>query len=121
MFKRWQRVGSRPLLHRRGAARSALTARRRYPQAILDPIWQALNIGRDNKGLLLAQAGRIINVNPLLLQLCGRTLSELVGREVASELFAPSLIASRWESLLKTAVGEPIAIEITRQSLARAS
>ena len=118
MFKRWQRVGSRPLLHRRGAAGSAPTAPRRYPQAILDPIWQALNIGRDNEGLLLAQAGRIINVNPLLLQLWGRSLSELVGREVASELFAPSLTASRWESLLKTAVGEPIAIEITRQEFA---
>ena len=76
------------------------------------------NIGRHNKGLLIARAGRIIKVNPLLLQLCGRSSGELVGREVASELFACSQAADRWETVLKTAAGEPIAIEVTRQSLA---
>jgi diguanylate cyclase (GGDEF)-like protein/PAS domain S-box-containing protein len=116
VFRRWQRVGSRPLLHRRGA--SSLAGKGAQQQAILGPIWQALNIGRDHKGLLIARAGRIINVNPLLLQLCGRSSGELAGREVASELFACSQAADRWETVLKTAAGEPIAIEVTRQSLA---
>ncbi|HEU0060525.1 MAG TPA: PAS-domain containing protein, partial [Hyphomicrobiaceae bacterium] len=89
-----------------------------YRQAILDPIWRALNIGRDNKGLLIAQAGRIIKVNALLLDLCGRSLGELIGRKLASELFACSPTAERWQTVLKTAAAEPIAIEVTRQSLA---
>ena len=93
MFRRWQRVGSRPLLHRRGA--SSLAGKGAQQQAILGPIWQALNIGRDNKGLLIARAGRIINANALLLQLCGRSLAELIDREVASELFACSPAADR--------------------------
>jgi len=111
-------MGSRPLPHRRGATASAGEARTQHRQAILGPIWQVLNIGRDNKGLLIAQAGRIVNVNPLLLQLCGRSSGELIGREVAREVFACSHAADRWETVLKTAVGAPIAIEVTRQSLA---
>lgn len=102
------------------SARCELPCREAQQQAILGPIWQALtlNIGRDNKGLLSARAGRIIKVNPPLLQLCGRSSGKLVGREVASKLFACLQAADRWETVFKTAAEEPIAIEVTRQSLA---
>jgi PAS domain-containing protein len=89
-------------------------------QALLDAIWEALNIARDNKALVLASEGTILNVNQLTSQLCGQSLVELVGKKI-SALFdgvpAQHPHADRWETALRTASGNPIAVEVTRQAV----
>ena len=39
---------------------------------LLDVVWEALNVARDNKALLLARQGTIVNLNALAAELCGR-------------------------------------------------
>src|SRR5262245_35827800 len=85
-------------------------------RTLLGLIWQALNIARDNKALLIARAGSIINANPLLLQLSERSLADLQGQQI-STLFAGTQAAERWETVLATASAERIAVEVTRQCL----
>jgi diguanylate cyclase (GGDEF)-like protein len=111
---RWQRVRSRSQQHPPGVTRSNRQARQE--QAILGPIWQALNIARDNKALLIARAGSILNANPLLLQLSQRSLAELIGRQITT-LFERTEAGERWETALATASAERIAVEVTRQCL----
>jgi diguanylate cyclase (GGDEF)-like protein len=100
--------------------------RRKAPatdQELLDAIWEALNIARDNKALVVARDGIIININHLASQLCGRTLAELIGRRVVTELFedppVPQTAAApeRWETKLRTASSFPIPVEVIRQPL----
>jgi diguanylate cyclase (GGDEF)-like protein len=92
-------------------------------QELLDAVWEALNIGRDNKALLVAREGTIINANPLACQLCGRPLAELLGKSVVRGLFEdeparhPVGTTERWETALKTEAGPAIAVEVTRQPL----
>jgi len=83
-------------------------------QEILGAIWQALNIARDNKGLVIARAGTIININSLVSQLCGRSFDQLVGGKVTTELFdsPPVAAAERWETALRTSSGNRIAVEV---------
>ena len=47
----------------------------RRDQELLDAVWEALNIGRDNKALVVARDGTIIKANQLASQLCGRPWS----------------------------------------------
>jgi PAS domain S-box-containing protein len=92
-------------------------------QELLDAVWEALNIGRDNKALLVAREGTIVNANPLACQLCGRPLAELLGKSVVRGLFEdeparhPAGTTERWETALKTEAGPAIAVEVTRQPL----
>src|ERR1700704_4499711 len=82
-----------------GSDRSAAT-----DQELLEAIWEALNIARDNKALVVAREGIIININQLACQLCGSTRDQLVGRSVARALFEDPLgpqtgaTAERWET-----------------------
>ena len=119
MFNGWKRLRSLPLRHRLGVTAAKPNSATQRDQDILDAIWEALNIARDNKALVIARAGTIININPLVSQLCGRSLEQLVGGRVATELFdGPSVAAAeRWETALKTSSGIVIAVEVTRQSL----
>ncbi len=92
-------------------------------QELLDAVWEALNIGRDNKALVVARDGTIIKANQLVSQLCGRPWGWLLGRSVFLELFEdeperhPAGTTERWETELKTASGGSIAVEVTRQPL----
>jgi diguanylate cyclase (GGDEF)-like protein len=115
--KCWKHVRSRPLWADVAAAKKIVVARRN--QRLLDTIWDALNIARDNKALVLARAGIILNVNRLASQLCERSLDQLVGRRVAIELFDGPLApaAERWETTLMTSWGNRIEVEVTRHSL----
>jgi hypothetical protein len=88
---------------------------------LLDAIWEALNIARDNKALVVAKGGTIININHLASELCGCSLQELVGKSVVSELFQelPTRLSGtpveRWETTLKVERKAPIPVEIIRQ------
>lgn len=91
----------------------------RSHQDILDAIWETLNIARDDKALVIARAGTIININPQAARLCGRSVEELVGGKVTAELFDGSseTAVGRWETALKTPAGDLIAVEVIRQAL----
>ena len=84
----------------------------------LDAIWETLNVARDNKALLLARQGTIVNLNGLAAELCGRSLDDMNGRCVADLLLEdepPSSAIERWQTGLKAASGTLIAVEVTRQ------
>jgi diguanylate cyclase (GGDEF)-like protein len=95
----------------------------RRDQELLDAVWEALNIARDNKALLVARDGSVVNANHLACQLCGRSLDSLLGRNVLGWLFEDeparhsSSATERWETALNTATGGSIAVEVTRQAL----
>ena len=87
----------------------------------LAPIWEALNIARENKALVMARQGTIINVNGLAAELCGRPLSGLSGTKI-SELLSgsqssKSATSERWQTVLNQASPRPIPVEVTRQPL----
>ena len=88
---------------------------------LLDVALEALNIARDNKALVVARDGIIIDINQRALDLCGHPSGELVGKNVMVALFeSPPLQAAttaRWETQLKPQSGEPIAVEVVRQPL----
>ena len=119
MFKDWKRLASWLIRHPVGTMAGKTGSALQPDQEVLGAIWQALNIARDNKGLVIARAGTIININPLVSQLCGRSFDQLVGGKVTTELFdGPSVAAAeRWETALRTSSGNLIAVEVTRQSL----
>ena len=119
MFKGWKRLTSWLIRHPAGTTAGKTDSALHPDQEILGAIWQALNIARDNKGLVIARAGTIININSLVSQLCGRSFDQLVGGKVTTELFdSPSVAAAeRWETALRTSSGNRIAVEVTRQSL----
>jgi len=89
-------------------------------QAILDAAIEALNVARDNKAIVVARSGVIIDINPQALRLCGRDREDMLGRLVSLELFssAPARGSSgqRWETRLKTK-GGTFAIEVQHQAL----
>src|SRR5262245_14452534 len=99
-----RRVG---LPFRGGAPRNS-----RRDQEVLDAVWEALTIGRDNKALLLAREGSVVNANNLACQLCGRSLDALRDRNVRGWLFEheparyPTGTTERWETKLNTASGD---------------
>ena len=86
---------------------------------LLDAIWEALNVARDNKALLLARQDTIVNLNGLAAELCGRTFHDMKGRNIAELLedAPPSEAIAHWQTGLKAACGVPIAVEVTRQPL----
>jgi diguanylate cyclase (GGDEF)-like protein len=89
---------------------------------LLVAVWEALNVARDNKALIVTRDDTIINLNRLACQLCERTPRRLIGKKLSREL--PSLLPprpqdiERWETLLQTASGSQIAVEVTRQPVA---
>ena len=54
---------------------------------LLDVALEALNIARDNKALVVARDGIIIDINQRALDLCGHPSGELVGKNVMVALF----------------------------------
>src|SRR5258708_5482817 len=81
-------------------------------------IWVALNIGRDNKALVVSTDGVIVNINQLASRLCGRAAEDLVGKCVISEFFERprssdrSGATQRWETELKSVSGARIPVEV---------
>ena len=74
-------------------------------------------------GLIVAKDGRIVNVNPRMLELSGWSSSELLGKSVAEDLVAgaveraPTASIKATEAFLKTARGDLIPIEVVCQHL----
>ena len=91
-------------------------------QELLAAAWEALNVARDNKALVIAKAGTILKANELVAQLCGRSMDELLGRSICPDLLdhspAPHVESThRWETTLTPASGNAIAVEVVRQPL----
>jgi diguanylate cyclase (GGDEF)-like protein len=92
-------------------------------QRLLQAMIEGLNVARDNKAIVVARDGIVIHVNQLALQLCGCPCEALIGRRVADALIETlpcddaSAETQRWETSLKTASGDPVAVEILRQPL----
>ena len=86
---------------------------------LLDAVWEALNVARDNKALVLARQGTIVNINGLAAELCGRSVHDVNGSSIADLLEdAPTSVAiERWQTGLKAASGASMAVEVTRQPL----
>jgi len=101
-----------------GRARARRTAPRRERE-LLAATWEALNVARDSKALVIARGGVILDVNAIASHLCGRSREELVGRRVAAELFdAPlgaedGVMAANREMPLRTASGQPVVVEVS--------
>ena len=90
-------------------------------EGLLDVVWEALNVARENKALVMACSGTIININRLAAELCGASLPGPKGTRVTKLLSAPSLAAvARWETTFEREGMRPIPIEVTRQSLSGA-
>jgi diguanylate cyclase (GGDEF)-like protein len=117
MLDRGSRLGwssRRPHFHRLKAWRRRAAAPR-----LLEAVWDALNVARDNKALLLVQQGTIVNLNGLAADLCGRSFHDVKGRSITDLLqdASPSGTLERWQTELESARGTPIAVEVTRQPL----
>ena len=117
MLDRGKRLG-RSFQRRHGGQ---LKARARPAQdlKLLDAVWEALNVARDNKALVLARQGTVVNINALAAELCGRSLDDVNGTSIADMLedASPSGAIAHWRTGLKTATGTPIAVEVTRQPI----
>jgi len=126
MLNGWKRLKSAPfraVVRLLGAmAASAMRKAATRNQDLLAAALEALNIARDNKALVVARDGTIVNVNRLASQLCGRSQDELIGKSTI-ELFETvptqhwSMAIQRWETVLKTASDGRIAVEVVRQPL----
>jgi diguanylate cyclase (GGDEF)-like protein len=126
MMKGWKRLRSLGLrdVVRALAATSQAGSKNKDPgheEELLGAVWEALNVARDNKALIVAKEGTIINVNRLGCELCERSLDQLVGKNVSLELFEvpPPQVEgiARWETALTTASGNSIAVEVTCQPI----
>ena len=125
MPKAWEQ---RALQHRGagfcGAGTETSTPQGNRPpdrEGLLDVVWEALNVARENKALVMACSGTIININGLAADLCGASLPGLKGTRVAKLLrAAPSAAVARWETIFEREGMRPIPIEVTRQSLSGA-
>src|SRR4029078_8071387 len=53
---------------------------------LLDAVWEALNVARENKALLLVRQGTLLNLNALAARLCGLSFHEVSGRCIADLL-----------------------------------
>src|SRR5437868_5559697 len=89
---------------------------------LLRAIWDALNVARENKALIVAKGGVIINTNELAAQLCEVTCEELAGNSITQFLEQPqtphpSAPTQRWETELKAASGVRIPVEVTYRPL----
>ena len=102
--------------HSPGIAKASTNRR-----GLLDAVWEALNVARDNKALAIVREGAICNINALAAQLCERAASELIGKRLTDLLDGtpPPRTFERWETTLRTASGGAIAVEVTRQALGR--
>lgn len=119
MLSVWKRLRS-GLLRRVVQSSGAMHV---HDQELLHAAWEVLNVARDNKALVLAKDGNIVNLNRLFSQLCGRSLPQLAGRNVLRELFDGPPRQScdgangHWQASLTTASGCSIPVEVTCQSL----
>lgn len=87
---------------------------------LLQVALEALNIARDNKALVVARHGTIIDINKRALDLCGYASADLVGRNVAAALFdgpPQGATSARFDTQLKTQSREAIVVEVVRQPL----
>jgi diguanylate cyclase (GGDEF)-like protein/PAS domain S-box-containing protein len=83
---------------------------------LLDVVWDALNIARDNKALLLSKRDTIANANALAAELTGRSVSSLIGRSL-SELIHVKADTDIWEATINRSASSEIQVEVTRRPL----
>ena len=93
MLDRGKRLG-RSFQRRHGGQ---LKARARPAQdlKLLDAVWEALNGARDNKALVLARQGTVVNINGLAAELCGRSFDDVNGRSITDLLEGQSPTGGR--------------------------
>ena len=117
MLDRGKRIG-RSFRRRHGGQLKAWASSAQDP-TLLNAVWEALNVARENKALVLARQGTIVNINGLAAELCGRSLDDVDGRSITDLLedVSPSGAIAYWRTGLKTASGTPIAVEVTRQPI----
>jgi diguanylate cyclase (GGDEF)-like protein/PAS domain S-box-containing protein len=89
----------------------------------LETALEALNVGRDNKALLVTREERIIDVNQLTSRLLGQKSQDLIGQEISALLGrdkapAHGLEPQRWETALMRGTGDLVDLEVIRQPLA---
>jgi diguanylate cyclase (GGDEF)-like protein len=119
---KWHRARLCARLPKRDTTASARRASTRECE-LLAAAWEALNVGRDNKALVIAKADTLLDANQLALHLCGHALADIVGKSITPELLenVPSprgdFPKQRWETLLSRACGNPIAVEVVREPL----
>jgi diguanylate cyclase (GGDEF)-like protein/PAS domain S-box-containing protein len=117
MAMAWQQYGR---VSRRLATGPEASERLATPQApeLLSGVWAALTIARENKALLLVQAGTILNTNLLAAELCARPVCDLRGCALTGLLpAAASPEVERWETTLSRPPLAAIPVEVTRQPL----
>jgi len=107
MLDREKRLG-RTLYRRHGRQLKAWTSPAEDPK-LLDAVWEALNVARDNKALVLARQGTIVNMNGLAEALCGRSFDAIHGRRITDLLedISPAGTPDYWQTGLRTASGKP--------------
>jgi diguanylate cyclase (GGDEF)-like protein len=87
---------------------------------LLDAVWRALNIARDNKALIAVRDGTVFNANAQACQLSGCTVGELINLGAIEGLFAedPSKPdGTRWQSSLKAKLDSFIPVEVVHERL----
>jgi len=103
----------------RRAMRSAIACDPR----LLDAALEALAIARDNKAIVVASDGRILEINQHACELYGGAKADLLGKNLNRHLLAylpaspAGAFEQRWETVLLAAAGTPIPVEIVRQRL----
>ncbi len=100
---------------RNTAFRSTGRKRSADRETLLETALQALNVARENKALVVARNGLIIDINERALHLCERNRGDLLGKEVHLALFETPA-HDRWQTTLKAANGTHT-IEVVRQPL----
>jgi hypothetical protein len=117
MLDRGKRIG-RSFRRRNGGKPKSWASPAQDP-TLLTAVWEALNVARDNKALVLARQGTVVNINGLAAELCGRSFDDVNGRSIADLLedASPSGAIAHWRTGLKTATGTPITVEVTRQPI----
>ena len=100
--------------------RTALQPSGATKAAFLPVVWETLNIARENKALLLARQGTIVNANDICAELLGRQTSKLIGSRLADfvgEGARQETGEHRWETAVTGSRRRPIPVEITRRTL----
>ena len=84
---------------------------------LLATAWDALNVARESKALVLTKHGKIIRLNNLATEMLGQGLATLQGRPIAELFESHPPHTARWETNLRTDPAGQIAVEITWQPL----
>jgi hypothetical protein len=89
------------------------------PLVDVDVLWRGLAFARDNKALLMARHGTVLNANAVACQLFKRSPANLIGADLTELIdgYSPSIRhAALWETTL-TLPAAVVPVEITQERL----